>query len=143
MAYFLAKTDPETYSIDDLIREKKTRWDGIKNPTALQAIRAMRPGDLVFVYHSQGQAMIVGLMKVISEPYVDPKKDVKKDPKNAKFLVVDMEFIRQYKEPITLKEIKETHLFDEWRLVYQGRLSTMRVPDEFVKWLKKKKVVVE
>ena len=56
MAYFLAKTDPETYSVENFAQEGRTTWDGVRNPQALQAIRAMRPGDEVLIYHSQGQA---------------------------------------------------------------------------------------
>src|SRR5690242_17273967 len=61
MAYFLAKTDPETYSIDNLEREKKTTWDGVTNPQAVRAIREMHPGDKVFVYHSGGVSGVVGM----------------------------------------------------------------------------------
>ena len=68
MAYFLAKTDPETYSMQDLQRDQETVWDGIRNAEALQAIRSMRPGDEVLIYHSQGEAAIVGLARVASEP---------------------------------------------------------------------------
>src|ERR1022692_93991 len=68
MRYFLAKTDPETYTVDQLAKEKKTVWDGVMNPQAVRAIREMRPGDKVFIYHSGGQAAIVGLAKAISEP---------------------------------------------------------------------------
>ena len=60
MNYFLAKTDPETYSVDDLEKDRTTVWDGVRNPQALRAIREMRPGDKVFVYHSQGEAAILG-----------------------------------------------------------------------------------
>ena len=55
MAYFLAKTEPSTYSIDDLKRDKKTEWDGVRNPAAVNAIKSMKPGDKVIIYHSQGQ----------------------------------------------------------------------------------------
>ena len=66
MNYFLAKTDPETYSIDDLEREKHTVWDGVTNPQAVRAIREMRPGDRVFIYHSGGVSGVVGLARVRS-----------------------------------------------------------------------------
>ena len=65
MNYFLAKTDPETYAIDDLEREKKTVWDGVTNPQAVRTIREMRPGDRVFIYHSGGVSGIVGLATVL------------------------------------------------------------------------------
>jgi len=67
MKYFLAKTDPETYSIDQLEREGKTTWDGVRNPQAVRAIQEMRPGDKVFIYHSMGHPAVVGLAKVLSE----------------------------------------------------------------------------
>ncbi len=129
MRYFLAKTDPETYTVDQLAKEKKTVWDGVTNPQAVRAIREMRPGDRVLIYHSGGQAAIVGLAKVISEP--------RPDPKNVKSAVVELEFLRMIDPPVTLGAIKQSHLFDDWALVRQGRLSTMAVPDEFVEWLRK------
>ena len=133
MAYFLAKTDPGTYSIDDLERDRTTTWDGVRNAAALQAIRAMRPGDEVLIYHSQGEAAIVGLARVISEP--------RPDPKDSKSWVVDVAFVRRLEQPVTLREIKESHLFDDWSLVRQGRLSTMGVPDNVIAWLKEKKAL--
>ena len=133
MAYFLAKTDPSTYSIDDLEREGTTTWDGVRNAAALQAIRAMHPGDEVLIYHSQGEAAIVGLARVISEP--------RPDPKDSKSWVVDVTFVRRLQQPVTLREIKESHLFDDWSLVRQGRLSTMGVPDNVIAWLKEKKAL--
>jgi len=133
MAYFLAKTDPATYSIDDLERDRTTTWDGVRNAAALQAIRAMRPGDEVLIYHSQGEAAIVGLARVISEP--------RPDPKDSKSWVVDVTFVRRLEQPVTLREIKESHLFDDWSLVRQGRLSTMGVPDNVIAWLKEKKAL--
>jgi predicted RNA-binding protein with PUA-like domain len=130
MRYFLAKTDPETYSIDQLEKEKKTVWDGVTNPQAVRAIREMKPGDRVLIYHSGGQAAILGLAKVISEP--------RDDPKNPKSAVVELEFLRKIDPPVTLSEIKESHLFDDWALVRQGRLSTMAAPDKFIEWLRKR-----
>jgi predicted RNA-binding protein with PUA-like domain len=130
MAYFLAKTDPETYSLDDLARDHKTVWDGVRNPQALRAIRAMRPGDRVFVYHSQGEAAVVGLAKVASEPRADPK--------DAKLAVVDFEYVGKLDPPTTLREIKESNLFPDWSLVRQSRLSTMSAPDAFAEWMRKR-----
>ena len=68
MKYFLAKTEPSTYSIDKLREEHKTTWDGVKNPQAVRAIRQMRPGDRVFIYHSGGESAVVGLAKVLRAP---------------------------------------------------------------------------
>lgn len=133
MAYFLAKTDPEHYSVSDLEREGLTVWDGVRNAAALQAIRAMHPGDNVLIYHSQGEAAIVGLARVESEPHPDPN-----DPKSW---VIDLAFVRRLAEPITLREIKDSHRFDDWALVRQGRLSTMSVPPNVVEWLQEKHVL--
>jgi predicted RNA-binding protein with PUA-like domain len=128
MAYFLAKTDPDTYSIDNLEREKKTTWDGVTNPQAVRAIRDMRPGDRVFIYHSGGVSGVVGLASVESEPRTDPK-----NPKSA---VVDLAFRGRLDPPTTLAEIKQSDKFSDWALVRQGRLSTMAAPDNFVAWIK-------
>jgi predicted RNA-binding protein with PUA-like domain len=133
MAYFLAKTDPATYSIDDLEHDQQTVWDGVRNALALQAIRAMRPDDAILIYHSQGEAAIVGLARVISEP--------RPDPHDSKSWVVDVAFVRKLTTPVTLREIKDSHLFEDWYLVRQGRLSTMSVPDNVVAWLKEKNVL--
>ena len=133
MAYFLAKTDPKTYSIENLEQDKRTVWDGVRNAAALLAIRAMHSNDNVLIYHSQGEAAIVGLAFVISEP--------RPDENDAKSWVVDIEFVRRFTQPITLREIKESHLFDDWALVRQGRLSTMSVPQNVITWLKEKKVL--
>jgi predicted RNA-binding protein with PUA-like domain len=130
MRYFLAKTDPESYSVDQLAKEKRTTWDGVNNPQAVRAIREMRPGDKVFIYHSGGNSAVVGLAKVTSEG--------RDDPKNPKSAVADFEFLDRIDPPVTLAEIKQSKLFDDWALVRQGRLSTMAAPEEFVEWLRKK-----
>lgn len=128
MKYFLAKTDPETYSLDDLEREKKTAWDGVTNPQAVRAIREMRPHDRVFIYHSGGESAIVGLAVARSEP--------RDDPKNPKSAVVDLEFQARLDPPTSLHEIKQSGKFDDWALVRQGRLSTMAAPEKFVEWIR-------
>jgi predicted RNA-binding protein with PUA-like domain len=128
MNYFLAKTDPETYSIDDLERDRRTAWDGVTNPQAVRAIRAMRTGDRVFIYHSG--LGVVGMAVVRSEP--------RDDPKNPKSAVVDLEFVGRLDPPATLAEIKQSRLFEDWALVRQGRLSTMAAPEKFVAWMRKR-----
>jgi predicted RNA-binding protein with PUA-like domain len=128
MAWFLAKTDPETYSIDDLERERKTVWDGVTNPQAVRAIRSMQPGDRVFIYHSGGVSGVVGLATVRSA--------ARDDPKNPKSALVDLEFERRLDPPTTLAEIKQSKEFDDWALVRQGRLSTMAAPEKFVEWMR-------
>jgi len=128
MVYYLAKTDPETYSIDDLEREKMTVWDGVTNPQAVRAIKKMQPGDRVFIYHSGGVSGVVGMAVVRAAGRVDPK-----NPKSA---VADLEFVGRLEPPTTLAEIKQSKKFEDWALVRQGRLSTMSAPDEFVEWMK-------
>lgn len=130
MAYFLAKTDPETYSIDDFKREGTTVWEGVRNPAAVNAIKAMKPGDIVIIYHSQAAPAVVGLARVVSPPRPD-----KSDPRSW---VADFKYVRHAKRPVTLREIKESHKFDDWALVRQGRLSTMPAPAVFWKWLRKR-----
>ena len=130
MKYFLAKTEPGTYSIDDLEREQRTAWDGVTNPQAVRAIREMRPGDRVFIYHSGGVSSVVGLASVASEP--------RDDPKNAKSAVVDLEFAGRIEPPATLSQIKQSGKFNDWALVRQGRLSTMAAPEKFVAWMRER-----
>jgi len=130
MRYYLAKTDPETYSIAQLANDRKTVWDGVRNPQALRAIKEMQPGDRVFIYHSMGNAAVVGLAKVASAP--------RPDPKDPKLTVVDFEFVGMLEPPVTLREIKESGLFDDWSLVRQSRLSTMAAPEAFAKWMRKR-----
>jgi predicted RNA-binding protein with PUA-like domain len=129
--YFLAKTDPETYPVEQLERDGRTVWDGVRNPQALRAIRDMKPGDRVFLYHSMGDAALVGLADVIVGG--------RDDPGNPKLAVADFQFRGRIDPPVTLREIKESHLFDDWALVRQSRLSTMHAPDEFVSWMKSKR----
>ena len=130
MKYHLAKTEPGTYSLDDLERDRKTTWDGVTNPQAVKNIREMHSGDRVFIYHSGGVSAIVGLAAVRSEP--------RDDPKNPKSAVVDLEYAGRLDPPTTLAEIKQSGKFDDWALVRQGRLSTMAAPENFVAWMRKR-----
>jgi predicted RNA-binding protein with PUA-like domain len=130
MPYFLAKTDPDTYSIDHLEREKQTVWDGVTNPQAVKAILEMSPGERIFVYHSGGLSAVVGMAEVLTAGRADTK-----NPKSA---VVDLRFAGRLDPPTTLAEIKESRQFSDWALVRQGRLSTMRAPESFVAWMRKR-----
>jgi predicted RNA-binding protein with PUA-like domain len=130
MTYYLAKTEPSTYSIGDLEREKQTIWDGVTNPQAVRAILGMRPADRVFLYHSGGESAITGLARVISAG--------RPDPKNPKSAVVDLAFLSRLDPPTSLAEVKQSGRFKDWALVRQGRLSTMAAPEEFVEWMRKR-----
>ncbi len=128
MNYFLAKSEPSVYSIDDLERDRRTTWDGVTNAQAVRNIGEMRPGDTVFIYHSGKETAVTGVARVVSEP--------RPDPKNAKSNVVDLEYVGRVTPPVTLAEIKTSGEFDDWALVRQSRLSTMAAPAKFPKWMK-------
>lgn len=130
MKHFLAKTDPETYSIDQFEKEKRTVWDGVKNAQAVRAIKDMRVGDKVFIYNSGGHSAVAGLARVVSDPLPDPK-----EPRSA---LVQLEFLKRLDPPVTLAEIKQSKLFDDWALVRQSRLSTMAAPESFVEWMRER-----
>ena len=130
MAHWLLKSEPSSYSWDRLVADGGTHWDGVRNPQALRAIREMRAGDRVFIYHSMSDPAVVGVAAVASEP--------RPDPKNPKLAVIDLEFLTRLDPPTTLREIKESHLFEDWALVRQSRLSTMSAPKALVEWMRKK-----
>jgi predicted RNA-binding protein with PUA-like domain len=130
MSYYLAKSEPGTYSIDDLERDQYTVWDGVTNAQAVRAILAMRPDDKVFVYHSGGVSAIVGIARI--------RSGGKPDPKNPKSAVAEFEFLEKLDTPTSLSEIKASKMFDDWALVRQSRLSTMAAPDAFVAWMRKR-----
>jgi predicted RNA-binding protein with PUA-like domain len=125
---YLLKSDPEDYSLHDLERDGATLWDGVKNPQALQAIRAIRAQDILLIYHSGGESAIVG--------WAIAEQDAAHGAENEKLATVVIRFGGWLNSPVTLKEIKETGRFAEFALVRQGRLSAMAVPAEFVQWLK-------
>lgn len=128
MTWFLAKSEPGTYSIDDLERDGRTTWDGVTNPQAVRAIRDMKAGDRVLIYHSGKEAAVVGVAKVVGEG--------RPDPKNPKSAVADLEYIGRVTPPVPLSEVKASQQFDDWALVRQSRLSTMAAPDAFIAWMK-------
>ncbi len=128
MKYYLAKSEPAVYSIDHLERDRKTVWDGVTNPQAVKAIRAMKAGDRVFVYHSGGVSAVVGIADVLS-----PGRDDAKNPKSA---VVELAYGGRLEPPTSLAEVKQSGRFKDWALVRQSRLSTMEAPAEFVEWMR-------
>ncbi len=120
---WLFKSDPEHYSFPDLVRDKKTIWDGISNNLALKHLRGVRRGDQVMIYHSGSERAIVGLAEVLSDPYPDPRQ---KDPKLA---VVDIAARETLAEPVTLERIKSHAALKDFDLVRLPRLSVMPVPE--------------
>ena len=121
--HWLLKTEPSTYSWDDLEREKTTVWDGVSNPVALKNLAAMKPGDDALMYHTGGEKAVVGLAQVTKAAYPDPKA---KDPK---LLVVDLVPVKRIARQVTLQEIKADPLFRDSPLVRQGRLSVVPLAD--------------
>src|SRR6516225_6358405 len=99
MAYWLFKEEPNHYSFDQLLRDKRATWSGVKNNTALMHLRSIKKGDSVFYYHTGKEKAVVGVMKIVKGPYADPKQD---DPR---LVVVDVKPIRRLARPVTLAEI--------------------------------------
>lgn len=122
MAFWLLKTEPSTYSYDDLERDKKTTWDGVSNNLALKHIRSMKKGDLAFIYHSGDEKAVVGIAEIISNPYPDPKQH------DGKFAVVDLKPKEKLNTPVTLAAVKARKEFAQFELVRMSRLSVMPVP---------------
>ena len=120
--FWILKSDPDTYGFDELVRDRKTVWDGVSNALALKHIRSMAKGDHAFVYHTGDEKALVGLARIASDPYPDPKAG---DPKLA---VVDLEAGERLPRPVTLAEVKADPAFAELGLVRMSRLSVIPVP---------------
>jgi predicted RNA-binding protein with PUA-like domain len=138
MTYWLMKSEPDAYSIDDLERDGRDMWDGIRNYQARNMMRDdMRVGDEAFFYHSScKEPGIVGIMKVASEPYPDPTQfdpeskyfDPKSTPEDPRWILVDVAFVRKLSRPVTLAELKAQDGLDGMVLLRRGnRLSIMPV----------------
>jgi len=118
------KTEPGTYSWDDLMRDKKTGWDGVRNFQARNNLKAMKKGDLVFVYHSGDDKAVIGIAKITKENYPDPKDN--------EWVAVEIAPVKVLKKPVTLAQIKADKRFTNMALVRSSRLSVQPVrPDEF------------
>jgi len=119
MAYWLFKEEPSHFSFADLERAGRARWEGVKNPLALQHLRAVKPGDWVLLYHTGKEKSIVGEMKA----------------KSVKDGVVTVIPVRRFAKAVPLSLIKEQALCKDWELVRISRLSVMRVPPAIWKWI--------
>lgn len=124
MARWILKTEPSVYSFQDLERDGHTVWDGITNALALIHLRTMQPGDEAMIYHSNQGKELVGLARITSAAYPDPKGD------NPKHVVVDIEPVRPLAHPVSLAAIKAEPALSELGLVRQGRLSVVPVNAE-------------
>jgi predicted RNA-binding protein with PUA-like domain len=127
MNQFLVKTEPSEYAFEDLVRGGSCVWDGVSNPAACKAMRAMKPGDEVFIYHTGDVRAVVGLARVASAPSADPKQPGLTAAGEIKFPVVKLEALRAVKRPMTLAEFKADSRMATFALVTQARLSVMEV----------------
>lgn len=124
MPHWLFKVEPDCYSFADLTRDGSTVWDGVANAVAQKHLRAVRPGDRVFYYHTGDEKAVVGEMEVTAGPTPDPA-----DPA-GKRVTVTVKPVRPLPAPVTLAAIKAVPAFAGWELVRQPRLSVMPVPAE-------------
>jgi predicted RNA-binding protein with PUA-like domain len=130
MATFLLKTEPTTWSYDDLVREKGTVWDGVTNNAALIHIRAARKGDEAFIYHTGDEKQIVGLARIASNPYEDPANPGRNARGEPKLAVFDLKPLRKARTPVTLARLRADNRFADFALIRQSRLSVMPVPEK-------------
>ena len=120
---WLFKEEPTHYSYDDLVREKKTVWSGVRNPLAQRHLRSVKKGDRIFYYHTGNEKSVVGIAKAVTDAYDDPKD------KSGKLAAVDLAPVAKLPRPVTLAEIKADPSFRSFPLVRISRLSVMPVSD--------------
>ncbi|MFN6038343.1 MAG: EVE domain-containing protein [Bacteroidota bacterium] len=124
MNHWLIKSEPSVYSFDQLKKEKKTAWTGVRNYAARNNLRAMKKGDLCLYYHSNEGLCIVGIAKVIKEAYQDPTTEDKN------WVCVDVAPFKTFKNPITLSQLKSDQILKNMQFVKIGRLSVSVVTKE-------------
>ncbi|HTK28232.1 MAG TPA: EVE domain-containing protein [Vicinamibacterales bacterium] len=120
---WLFKEEPTHYAYDDLVKDGKTVWSGVKNALAQKHLHAVRKGDRIFYYHTGDEKSVVGIAKALRDAYPDP------DDASGKLAVVDVAPVRKLSRPVTLAEIKADKAFKEFPLVRISRLSVMPVSD--------------
>ena len=121
---WLVKSDPETYGWKELVKDKTTSWDGVRNYAARNHLKAMKKGDNVLFYHSGNESAVVAIAKVNKEFYNDPTSD------NDTWASVELKSFETLKNPVTLAKIKADNRLKEMMLVKIGRLSVMPVTQE-------------
>ncbi len=122
--YWLVKSEPSVYGWEQLVKDKKTSWDGVRNYAARNHLKAMKKGDEVLFYHSNEGMEIVGIAKVDKEFYQDPTTD------DANWVVVDLKPHKKLKKPVTPTQIKADKRLQEMALVRLGRLSVQPVTEK-------------
>ena len=131
MNYWLVKTEPEEFSFDDLMRDGKVIWDGVRNFQARNNLKVMKKGDQVFVYHSGKSKEIVGIAEVLKEFYSDPSD------KAGLWVVVELKSLKKLNKTVTLNQIKKEKPLSHLPLLKQSRLSVMNISkDDFLYLLK-------
>lgn len=123
MASWLFKEEPTHYNFADLERDRKTRWEGVKNPLAQKHLSQVKKGDRIFYYHTGKEKAVVGIARAISDAYLDPGKE------GGRSYVVDIEPVRRLPGPVTLASVKAKPAFKDFALVRLPRLSVMPVTD--------------
>jgi predicted RNA-binding protein with PUA-like domain len=121
---WLVKEEPTHYSFDDLVRDGRTAWSGVRNPLAQKHLQSMHKGDLIFFYHTGDVKAVVGIAKAASAPYADP------EDKTGKLHAIDIVPVKKLKSPVTLAAVKADKAFSSFPLVRMSRLSVMPVTDE-------------
>lgn len=124
MRHWLLKSEPSAYSWDQLVKDGRTHWNGVRNFQAANNLKAMKKGDRVFFYHSNEGLAIVGIAEIVKEAYPDPTD------KEGRFVVVDVKPVAPVKTPVTLAAIKAEKKLADFALVRQGRLSVVPVSAE-------------
>jgi predicted RNA-binding protein with PUA-like domain len=120
---WLFKEEPTHYSYDDLVRDGKTSWSGVKNPLAQKHLRSVKKEDRIFYYHTGDEKSVVAVAKAVTDAYADPKD------KSGKLAAVDVAPVRKLSRPVTLAAIKAKPVFKDFPLVRISRLSVMPVTD--------------
>jgi predicted RNA-binding protein with PUA-like domain len=129
--HWILKTEPSEYGFADLTRDRRTRWEGVSNPVALKHLRSMLEGDDALIYHTGNEKSLIGLARIVSQPYPDPKRD---DPR---LVVVDIEAGRPLPRRVTLAEVKAEPAFKDLGLVRLSRLSVVPVePEQWTRLLR-------
>ena len=121
---WLFKTEPSVYSYQQLVKDKKTMWDGVKNNLALKNLKDIKKGDEILIYHTGDEKAAVGIARALGGAYPDPSQ------KNPRLLVVDIEAVKVLPRPVTLAEVKANKKLANFDLVRLSRLSIMKVSDD-------------
>jgi predicted RNA-binding protein with PUA-like domain len=122
MNYWLLKTEPSTFSWDDLVKDKKAAWDGVRNFQARNNLKAMKKGDFAFIYHSMDGKAVIGIAEITREYYPDPK--------DKDWVAVDIKPIKKLKSPVELAAVKKDKRLSNMVLVKNSRLSVQPVKNE-------------